>query len=231
MNQRILIIEDDPTVQAVARACLERDGHIVYTAAEGGEGLAVSRARDPALIVLDLGLPDMTGETVLREVRRRSAVPIIVLSAKGRIEERVVGLGLGADDYVPKPFSPRELAARVKALLRRTAGEVAGRDLLAFDEGRVEIDSVRHEVRVDGEALELTPSEFQLLRVLANYPGRAYSRGELAYRLRGHDFDGDERVIDVHVRNLRRKIEADPGRPRCVETVRGVGYRLGLEPA
>ena len=231
VNQRILIIDDDPTVQDVARACLEREGHIVYSALEGGEGLALNVARSPALIVLDLRLPDMTGETVLQEVRRRSSVPIIVLSSKGRMEERVLGLGLGADDYLPKPFSPLELAARAKALLRRAGGHVAGRDLLAFDGGRIEIDSVRHEVRVDGRPLDLTPSEFKLLSVLAQYPGRAYSRGEIAYRLRGHDFDGDERLIDVHVRNLRRKIERDPARPRCVETVRGIGYRLGVEPA
>jgi DNA-binding response OmpR family regulator len=142
----------------------------------------------------------------------------------------VKGLGLGADDYLPKPFSPLELVARVKALLRRAGGEPA-RDLLAFDGGRLEIDSVRHEVRVDGSACSLTRSEYDLLVVLAQYAGRVYSRSEIAYRLRGHDFDGDERMIDVHVRNLRRKIERDATRPRCIETVRGIGYRLGVEPA
>src|SRR3954452_7943245 len=163
MNQRILIIDDDPTVQEVARGCLQRDGHIVYSAHEGAEGLALNVSRSPALIVLDLRLPDMPGETVLQEIRRRSAVPIIVLSSKGRLEERVEGLGLGADDYLPKPFSPLELAARVKALLRRAGGRPAARDLLAFDGGRIEIDAVRHEVRVGGRPLELTPSEFDLL--------------------------------------------------------------------
>jgi two-component system response regulator RegX3 len=231
MNERILIIDDDDVVQTVARASLERDGYVVHSASDGGEGLSLSAARGPALIVLDLGLPDMAGETVLQEVRRRSQVPILVLSAKGRMEERVKGLGLGADDYLPKPFSPLELVARVKALLRRTGGEPVARDLLAFDGGRLEIDTVRHEVRVDGLPRDVTRSEFELLLVLARYPGRVYSRGEIAYRLRGDDFDGDERVMDVHVRNLRRKIEADPARPRCVETVRGVGYRMGVEPA
>ena len=231
MNERILIIDDDAVVQDVARASLERDGYIVHVVGEGGEGLSLSAARAPALIVLDLGLPDMSGETVLREVRRRSEVPIIVLSAKGRMEERVAGLGLGADDYLPKPFSPIELVARVKALLRRAGGEAPARDLLAFDGGRLEIDSVRHEVRVDGNPCGLTRSEYDLLAVLAQYAGRVYTRAEIAYRLRGHDFDGDERMIDVHVRNLRRKIELDPARPRCVETVRGIGYRLGVEPA
>ncbi|MEA2322164.1 MAG: hypothetical protein QOD81_2014 [Solirubrobacteraceae bacterium] len=231
MSDRILIIDDDPVVQQVAGDCLERDGYIVYAASDGGAGLTLSATRGPALIILDLRLPDMAGETVLQEVRRRSKVPILVLSAKGGTEERVQGLTLGADDYLAKPFSPRELAARVKALLRRAGGELAGRDLRAFDDGRLELDSVRHEVRVDGEARDVTPSEFDLLGVLAQYPGRVYSRAEIAERLRGYEFDGDERMVDVHVRNLRRKIEVDPARPRRVETVRGVGYRLGVDPS
>jgi two-component system, OmpR family, response regulator RegX3 len=231
VNERILIIDDDTVVQDVARASLERDGYIVHSATGGDEALSLAAARSPALLVLDLGLPDISGETVLQEVRRRSQVPILVLSARGRMEERVKGLGLGADDYLPKPFSPLELVARVKALLRRTGGRVSARDLLAFDGGRLEIDTVRHEVRVNGEARDVTRSEFELLLVLAQYPGRVYSRAEIAYRLRGHDFEGDERVVDVHVRNLRRKVEVDPAEPRCVETVRGIGYRLGVEPA
>ena len=231
MNERILIIDDDAAVVDVARASLERDGYIVHAATGGGEGLALAAARPPALLVLDLGLPDLPGETVLQEVRRRSPVPILVLSARGRTEERVKGLGLGADDYLAKPFSPLELVARVKALLRRAGGSAGARELLSFDGGRLVIDGIRHEVRVDAAACDLTRSEYDLLVVLAQYPGRAYSRAEIAYRLRGHDFDGDERMIDVHVRNLRRKIEVDPARPRCVETVRGIGYRLGVEPA
>jgi DNA-binding response OmpR family regulator len=231
MSERILIIDDDPVVQQVAGGCLERAGYIVYAARDGGAGLLLSATRGPALIILDMRLPDMSGETVLQEVRRRSRVPILVLSAKGATEERVQGLSLGADDYLPKPFSPRELAARVKALLRRAGGELAGRDLRAFDGGRLEIDSVRHEVRVDGAARGVTPSEFDLLNALAQYPGRVYSRAEIAERLRGYDFDGDERMVDVHVRNLRRKIEIDAARPRRVETVRGVGYRLGVDPS
>jgi two-component system response regulator RegX3 len=231
VNERILIIDDDVVVRDVARMALERDGYIVHSAGEGAGGLALTAARTPALIVLDLGLPDVSGEVVLQEVRRRSDVPILVLSARGRMEERVRGLGLGADDYLPKPFSPLELVARVKALLRRSGGQPAARDLLAFDAGRLEIDTVRHEVRIDGAPRGVTRTEFDLLHVLAQYPGRAYTRAEIAYRVRGHDFEGDERLVDVHVRNLRRKIELDPAHPRCVETVRGVGYRLGVEPA
>jgi DNA-binding response OmpR family regulator len=227
VNERILIIDDDAVVRQVARAALERDGYIVHCAGDGAEGLALTASRAPALIVLDLGLPDIAGENVLQEVRRRSEVPIIVLSAKGRLEERVKGLGLGADDYLPKPFSPLELVARVKALLRRANGRVNARDLLAFDGGRLEIDTVRHEVRVDGAPRDVTRSEYDLLLVLSQYPGRVYSRAEIAYRLRGHDFEGDERVVDVHVRNLRRKVPL----AGCVETVRGIGYRLGVEPA
>ena len=227
----MLIIDDDPVVQEVAGGCLEREGYIVYAATDGATGLTLGAARGPALIVLDLGLPDMDGGSVLREVRRRSRVPILVLSAKGGTDDRVQGLTLGADDYLPKPFSPRELVARVKALLRRAGGDLGGRDLLTFDAGRLEIDNVRHEVRVDGAVRDVTRTEFDLLHVLAQYAGRAYSRAEIAYRLRGYEYEGDERVVDVHVRNLRRKIEPEPAAPRYVETVRGVGYRLGVDPS
>jgi DNA-binding response OmpR family regulator len=231
VNERILIIDDDPTVREIARAALERDGYLVYDAMEGGAGLEIAALRPPALVVLDRVLPDMSGEAVLREMRRRSRVPVLILSAKGTTDHRVEGLLLGADDYVAKPFSPRELAARVKALLRRSCGDLAERDRIALDGGRLEIDTVRHEIRVDGAVCDATPTEYELLLALARYPGRVYTRGEIAYRLRGDEFDGDERVVDVHVRNLRRKIEADPACPRCVETVRGVGYRLGVETA
>jgi DNA-binding response OmpR family regulator len=231
MRERILIIDDDPAVHEVTGACLERDGYIVFSATEGEAGLALSTARMPELIILDLGLPDMPGEAVLRDIRRRSRIPILVLSAKGDTEERVQGLSLGADDYLAKPYSARELVARVKALLRRAGGEPIGRDVLTFDDGRLEIDLARHRVRVDEERRDLTPTEFNLLFILAQYPGRVYSRAEIASRLRGQTFAGDDRVVDVHVRNLRQKIEAEPTSPRRVETVRGVGYCLGVEPS
>ena len=229
MNERILIVDDEPWVHEVVRAYLERDGFIVYDASDGREGLDLALTKRPDLVVLDLMLPDLSGEDVCRRLRERSDVAILMLTAKSGEEERIAGLGLGADDYLIKPFSPRELVARVKAVLRRTrGGEMPLVELLRFDDGRLEIDSVRHEVRVAGEPVDLTPSEYKLLFALAQYPGRAYSRFELINRVQGHDFEGYERTIDAHVKNLRRKIEPDPGTPSYVETVHGIGYRLGL---
>ena len=181
----------------------------------------------PALIVLDLMLPDVSGEEVCDEIRARSDVPILMLTAKASEEERIEGLRSGADDYLVKPFSPRELVARVHAVLRRTRGvETPLVEALSFDEGRLQIDTVQHVVRRDGEPVDLTPNEYKLLMTLARYPGRAYSRFELINRVQGYDFEGYERTIDVHVKNLRKKIEPDPSHPRYVETVMGVGYRL-----
>jgi DNA-binding response OmpR family regulator len=229
VNERILIIDDEPWVHEVVRAYLERDGFIVYGASDGREGLDLAMTKRPDLVVLDLMLPDLSGEEICRRLRDRSDVAILMLTAKSGEEERIAGLGLGADDYLTKPFSPRELVARVKAVLRRThGGEMPLVELLRFDDGRLEIDSVRHEVRVAGEPVDLTPSEYKLLLALAQYAGRAYSRFELINRVQGHDFEGYERTIDAHVKNLRRKIEPDPGKPRYVETVHGIGYRLGL---
>jgi DNA-binding response OmpR family regulator len=229
MNERILIVDDEPWVHEVVRAYLEREGFIVYGASDGREGLDLALTKRPDLVVLDLMLPDVSGEEICRQLRDRSDVAILMLTAKSGEDQRVDGLGLGADDYVTKPFSPRELVARVKAVLRRTAGgEMPLVELLRFDGGRLELDSVRHEVRIAGEPVELTPSEYKLLLALAQYPGRAHSRFELINRVQGHDFEGYERTIDAHVKNLRRKIEPDPAKPRYVETVHGIGYRLGL---
>jgi DNA-binding response OmpR family regulator len=228
MHERILVIDDDPSVHDVVRAYLERDGYIVYSAMSGRDGLDLTRLKQPSLIVLDLMLPDVGGEQICADVRRRSDVPILMLSAVGSPEDRVAGFGLGADDYLVKPFSPRELVARVKALLRRSgAGDAPLGRTLTFDDGGLSIDTVRHEVAVRGTVRELTPSEYKLLLALAQYPGRVYSRYELINRMQGHDFAGYERTVDAHVKNLRRKVEEDPTKPRYVQTVRGVGYRLG----
>ena len=226
-NRKILLVDDEQSVQDVVRAYLEQDGFVVYVAAAGTEGLALAEQVKPALIILDLMLPDVSGEEVCREIRRRSDVPVLMLTAKAGEDERVGGLALGADDYLTKPFSPRELVARVHAILRRAGGaETPLVQLLSFDGGALAIDTVRHEVRRQGTPVDLTPNEYKLLVALARYPGRAYSRFELVNLVQGFDFEGYERTIDAHVKNLRRKIEPNPRQPRYIETVFGVGYRL-----
>ena len=225
-NKKVVVVDDDPSVQEVTRAYLERDGYLVYVAGTAAEGLAVAERVKPGLVVLDLMLPDRSGEDVCREIRARSDVPILMLTAKASEDERVAGLALGADDYLTKPFSPRELVARVRAVLRRTQSETPLVELLSFDHGALEIDTVQHEVRRNGEPVELTPNEYKLLQTLARYPGRVYSRFELINHVQGYEYEGYERTIDAHVKNLRRKIEPDPKHPRYVETVFGAGYRL-----
>jgi DNA-binding response OmpR family regulator len=225
-NKKVVVIDDDLSVQEVTRAYLERDGYLVYLAGTAAEGLAVAERVKPGLIVLDLMLPDRSGEEICREIRERSDVPILMLTAKASEDERVAGLALGADDYLTKPFSPRELVARVRAILRRTQTETPLVELISFDSGALEIDTVQHEVRRDGEPVELTPNEYKLLTTLARYPGRAYSRFELINLVQGYEYEGYERTIDAHVKNLRKKIEPDPKHPRYVETVFGLGYRL-----
>jgi DNA-binding response OmpR family regulator len=226
-SKRIVVIDDDASVREVVYAYLERDGYHVFVASTAAEGLAIAERVGPALIVLDLMLPDRGGEDVCRDVRGRSDVPIVMLTAKASEDDRVSGLALGADDYLTKPFSPRELVARVRAVLRRTCGSehplVA---VLSFDGGALEIDTVQHEVRCDGRPVELTPNEYKLLLTLARYPGRVYTRLELVSHVQGYEFDGYERTIDAHVKNLRRKLEPDPKNPRYVQTVFGTGYRL-----
>ena len=226
-NKKIVVIDDEPSVQEVVRGYLEKDGYLVYVAGNGREGLALAERTKPGLVVLDLMLPDVSGEEICREIRSRSDVPILMLTAKASEDERVGGLALGADDYLTKPFSPRELVARVRAVIRRTQGtETPLVEVLSFDGGALEIDTVQHEVLCNGETVELTPNEYRLLVTLARYPGRVYSRFELINHVQGYDFEGYERTIDAHVKNLRKKIEPDPKNPRYVETVFGVGYRL-----
>ena len=225
-NKKVVVVDDDPSVQEVTRAYLERDGYLVYVAGTAAEGLSVAERVKPGLVVLDLMLPDRSGEDICREIRERSDVPILMLTAKASEDERVAGLALGADDYLTKPFSPRELVARVRAILRRTQIETPLVELLTFDDGALEIDTVQHEVRRKGEPVELTPNEYKLLQTLARYPGRVYSRFELINHVQGYEYEGYERTIDAHVKNLRKKIEPDPKHPRYVETVFGAGYRL-----
>jgi two-component system OmpR family response regulator len=226
-NKKIVVIDDDPSVQEVVRAYLEKDGYQVFVAGTAGDGLSLTARIKPGLVVLDLMLPDRSGEEVCREIRERADTPILMLTAKASEDERVTGLAIGADDYLTKPFSPRELVARVRAILRRThGGDQPLVEVISLDEGALEIDTVQHEVRKAGEPVELTPNEYKLLQTLARYPGRAYSRFELINHVQGYEYEGYERTIDAHVKNLRKKIEDDPKQPRYVETVFGVGYRL-----
>jgi DNA-binding response OmpR family regulator len=201
----------------------------VLSTASGAEGITMAKDAGPDLIVLDLRLPDVPGEEVAREIRSFSAVPIVMLTAKSAEEDRIRGLELGADDYVTKPFSPRELVLRVQAILRRGDGGTTARsERSSFGSGEVMLDEDRREALVRGANVELTPTEWGILRAVATVPGRVYSRYELINRVRGYEFDGYERTIDSHVKNLRRKVERDPHDPKIIETVLGVGYRLGL---
>jgi DNA-binding response OmpR family regulator len=231
MSATVLVVEDEPKLRELVRAYLERDGLGVLSTASGAAAIMLAEQGDPDLIVLDLGLPDVPGEEVAREIRLVSDVPILMLTAKADEEDRIAGLELGADDYVTKPFSPRELVLRAQAILRRGRDGGPAQGPLAFGEGELLIDEDRRTVVVRGQPAELTPTEWGVLVALARVPGRVYSRYELINVIRGYEFSGYERTIDSHVKNLRRKIELDRGAPRIIETVLGGGYRLALRRA
>ena len=224
-TRRILVVEDEKAIREAVCAYLEKEGYWVTTAADGIAAIDEFDKHQFDAVVLDLMLPKASGEEVCQTIRESSDVPIIMLTAKGELEDRVAGLELGADDYLVKPFSPRELVARVRALLRRAnVTEEPQRDRLQY--GDLEIDSAGHKVRVDGNDIDLTASEFKLLATLARYPGRVYSRMELVEKVLGYDFVGYERTIDSHVKNLRAKLGDDPKDPQYIYTVHGVGYRF-----
>ena len=228
MAATVLVVEDERKLRDFIRSYLERAGFTVLSTGSGAEAISMATAAAPDLVVLDLGLPDVPGETVARELRTMSAVPILMLTAKAAEEDRIRGLELGADDYVTKPFSPRELTLRVQAILRR-GGAAAGDDGVAsYGGGDLMIDEPRRTVTVRGAPVALTPTEWGILGTLATVPGRVYSRFELINKVRGYEFEGHERTVDSHVKNLRRKIEEDPASPRIILTVLGGGYRLGL---
>jgi DNA-binding response OmpR family regulator len=222
----ILVVEDEPKIRQLLRSYLENDGFAVMTTGSGAEAIQAVQDSGPDLVLLDLRLPDVSGEEVAREIRRSCDVPIVMLTAKTEVEDRIKGLRLGVDDYVTKPFSPREVVLRVRAVLRRSgSAQVAGQ---SYGCGRLVIDHATRTVTADGLQLDLTRSEWDLLTTLAGAPGRVFARGELVDRIRGQEFDGYERIIDTHVKNLRRKLETDPARPELIETVLGAGYRLTL---
>ncbi len=224
-TRRILLVEDEKNIREAVTAYLEREGYWVTAVEDGKLALDEFAKHDFDLIVLDLMLPRVPGERVCHTVRETSDVPIIMLTAKGEIEDRIVGLELGADDYLVKPFSPRELVARVKALLRRAAPDHENmREVM--DYGGLTIDLTGHKVLVDNKEVDLTASEFKLLTTLARFPGRVYSRMELVEKVLGYDFEGYERTIDSHVKNLRAKLGDNPRAPKWLHTVHGVGYRF-----
>ena len=227
MNDLILIVDDEPKIVKLARDYLERSGFRVTTAASGPAALAAARADKPDLIVLDLNLPGMDGLDVCRHLRRESDVPIIMLTARVEETDRLIGLELGADDYIIKPFSARELVARVRAVLRRTRGGVHQPGVVRA--GSLEIDLHGHRATLDEEPLHLTRIEFKLLAFLAQHSGQAFSRERLLEHLHGHTHDGFDRSIDAHIKNLRRKIEPDLSDPTYILTVYGVGYRFNEE--
>ena len=226
LPERILVVDDEASIVELVAYNLRRAGYEVLTAANGEEALQFARDGGLDLVVLDVMLPGMDGFDVLKEIRRISEVPVLMLTARGEEIDRVVGFEIGADDYVTKPFSPRELTGRVKAILRRArkTGEPEEDSTQVF--GSLSINFVTYEVARDGQRVDLTPTEFQILKVLAGQPGRVFSRDELVDRVMGQDFFGDVRTIDVHIRHLRAKIEENPSVPKLIETVRGAGYKF-----
>ena len=224
--KRILVVEDESRIAQLVRDYLEHAGFEVVVASDGEVALAEARRARPDLVVLDLGLPGRDGLDVARSLRRTSNVPIVMLTARGDETDRIVGLELGADDYVVKPFSPKELVARVRAVLRRAQATGAGAAAEVLRVADVEVDLPRMRVSVAGRPVDLTPTEFQLLAALIREPGRVFTRGQLLDAVHGVAFESYERAVDAHVKNLRRKLEPIPGRPRYLLTVHGVGYRF-----
>jgi len=222
-GKKVLVVDDDVKTVELVKLYLNRDGYRVLTAYDGNNALQIARESRPDLIVLDIMLPGMNGLDVCRILRKESDVPIIMLTAMTTDDDRLTGLNLGADDYVTKPFSPRELAARVRAVLRRLPGE---RGPEKIKHGALTVDFLKHEAYLEGKPLNLTPIEFKVLGALIKEPGRVFSRAQIIEKALGHDFDSFDRTIDVHILKLRRKLEPDPHHPRHIKTVYGAGYKL-----
>ncbi len=222
--KKILVVDDEPKIVLLARDYLERAGFEVLSAGDGKTAIASIRGSKPDLIVLDLGLPEMDGLDVTRAIRKESNVPIVMLTARGEETDKLVGLELGADDYMTKPFSPKELVARIRAVLRRFEAAAAGSEIIRT--GDLVLDVPRMQATVGGKQVELTPTEFQLLATLAREPGRIFTRAQLLDAVRGTAFESYERAIDAHIKNIRRKIEPDPHEPRYILMIYGVGYKL-----
>ena len=222
-DKKVLVVDDDAKTVELVKLYLDRDGYEVLTAYDGVEALRLAREGYPDLIVLDLMLPDIDGLEICRTLRRESDVPIIMLTARTTDRDKLAGLDIGADDYVTKPFSPKELAARVRAVLRRLPGERGPEEIKI---GKLSMNFATHEAWFAGRPLNLTSVEFKLLGILAKEPGRVHSRTSLIEEALGYDFEGFDRTIDVHILNLRKKVEPDPSRPRYIKTVYGLGYKF-----
>lgn len=221
----ILVVDDEPKIVDVVKSYLENSGYTVYTAYSGRKAYEIFEEENPSLIILDLMLPDTTGEEICKTLRKKSSVPIIMLTAKIEEEDILKGLNIGADDYITKPFSPRQLIARVEAVLRRTEGIQTA--LICFNNNDLVIDTSNFGVKKNGVSVNLTPNEYKILSSLIKYPKKVFTREEFIEILSGNDFDGFDRVIDTHIKNLRQKIETDPKNPQYIITVYGVGYRFG----
>jgi DNA-binding response OmpR family regulator len=223
----ILIIEDETELSRVLRSYLEKAGMTVLSAVRGDSGLALWEKHSPDLVLLDLNLPGMDGLDVARQIRRKADTPIIMVTARVDETDRLVGLELGADDYISKPYSPREVVARVRAVLRRVGGSTPGSQKLEIADLEIDLDA--HTVKKSSETIDLTPTEFSLLVMLAGHPGRVFSRLQLLEESQGMAYEGYERTVDAHIKNLRAKLESDPRQPKYIETVFGVGYRFRKE--
>lgn len=227
-SKKILVIDDEQKIVEVVKSYLEHSGFEVHTAYNGKDALDMFYSVVPDLMVLDLMLPDISGEEICRKVRLESRVPIIMLTAKAEEEDMLKGLNIGADDYVTKPFSPRLLTARVMAVMRRTEDDPAIYiNLISLNNGEIIIDDTKHEVRKEETIINLTPNEYRILLTMARYPNKTFTREEIINMALGHDFEGFDRTVDTHIKNIRQKIEKDPKDPKYLLTVHGIGYRLG----
>ena len=224
--KRILVADDDKRLADLVRRYLENGGFSVTVAHDGRKALDIARGRQPDLVILDLMMPELDGWDVCRILRAESDVPIIMLTARSTEDDMLLGLDLGADDYITKPFSPREVVARVRTVLRRSGAGEGEPERMIWSIGKLEVDAHRHEARLEGDYLDVTPREFAVLRVLAAAPGKAFSRSELISEAFGFDYDGMERTVDAYIRSLRKKLDDDSEQPAYIETVYGVGYRM-----
>ncbi|WP_398506542.1 response regulator transcription factor [Thermoanaerobacterium thermosaccharolyticum] len=228
---KILVIDDEEKILDVIKAYLEKEGYIVTTETNGANALNAFKSTNPDLVILDLMLPGMSGEEICNKIRAVSKVPILMLTAKISEDEKVYGFTIGADDYLTKPFSPRELTMRVKAILRRTKDNLPLNDIFSFNDGDLVVDTRSYEVKKKGKIVNLTPNEYKLLSVMMQNPNKVFTRGELIEKAFGYDFEGFDRTIDAHIKNLRQKIEDDPKNPTYIKTVYGAGYKFGEENA